>query len=80
MYRQAIETKFMGPTNYRGERIMASCLAGNITVLWNYEKSIEENHTIAATKLIEKLKWDKFIKKMSAGVLKNGNYVFVQQE
>lgn len=30
--RQAISTKYIGPTNYRSARVKASCEAGSVTV------------------------------------------------
>lgn len=54
---QAIETKWIGPTNTRGSRIIASCQAGKITVPWSYDLGIDDNHRAAARKLIKKLGW-----------------------
>lgn len=30
--KQAIVTKFLGPTNYRGSRVKATCQAGSVTI------------------------------------------------
>lgn len=65
---QAIQTKFLGPTNHRGARIKAVCDAGSITVAWDYQWGIEENHVRAAMALAAKLEW--FVG--DYGVLHNG--------
>jgi hypothetical protein len=33
--RQAIETKYIGPTNTRGAKVKASCYAGSLTIDWD---------------------------------------------
>lgn len=70
--RQAIETKFLGPTDYHGARIIAKCEARRITV--NVSGGIEGNrtedyedyegydyegycHRYAATLLAQKMGW-----------------------
>jgi hypothetical protein len=55
--RQAIITKYLGPTNYRGSRIKAKCQAESLTVSWDSNLGIDENHTAAATMLAQKLGW-----------------------
>lgn len=55
---QAIETKFIGPTNYRGARVKARCQAGSITVSWDYGLDVDGNHDKAAMALVAKLGWD----------------------
>lgn len=55
---QAIVTKFLGPTNYRGSRIKARCDAGSVVISLDYAESVEENHRIAAMTLVKKLGWD----------------------
>lgn len=37
--RAIIKTKFIGPTNYRGARIKATCQAGSITIPYSYDLS-----------------------------------------
>ena len=56
---QAIRTKYHGPTNTRGARIVAKCDAGQITTPYRYGLSVEGNHKAACDKLLEKLGWDK---------------------
>ena len=55
--RQAITTKYLGPTNSRGSRVKATCQAGSVTVSWDHALSSEQNHTAAAEALASKLGW-----------------------
>jgi len=54
---QAIQTKYLGPTNHRGSRVKAACEAGSMTVSWDYALNVEENHKAAANMLKTKLGW-----------------------
>ena len=55
---QAIETKYVGPTNHRGSRIIATTQGGHrITQQWDYALSIDANHYAAAEALRAKLDW-----------------------
>ena len=55
---QAIITRYLGPTNYRGSRIKARCDAGTITVPYDYAAHSGEGvHRIAAEALRDKLGW-----------------------
>lgn len=49
---QAFETKYIGPTNYRGSRIKASCERGSITVSYDDSLNTEEAHRAAVEALI----------------------------
>lgn len=71
---QAIQTKYIGPTNTKGSRIKAECQAKSIIVEWDYSLDIDENHTIAAKKLCELLEWDC---SMCSGQLKDGSFAHV---
>ena len=51
---QAIETKYIGPTNYRGSRIKASCERGNITISYDDALNSDEAHIAAADALVAK--------------------------
>ena len=57
----AIETKYIGPTNYRGSRIKAQVLESKDTrtqtVGYDDALNSEENHRAAAQALIAKLGW-----------------------
>lgn len=54
---QAIQTKFIGPGNVRGSRIVAKCDAKRIVVSWDYALNPGDNHRAAAKKLILQLGW-----------------------
>lgn len=56
--RQAIVTKYLGPTNFLGARVKASAQAGSITVDWKDELDANENHERAAQYLKNKLSWN----------------------
>lgn len=53
---QAIETKFLGPTNTKGARIKASAQAGSVTVPYEYQ-GVDVEHDQALRALVTKLKW-----------------------
>lgn len=55
--RQAIITKYLGPTNFRGSRIKATCAARSITVSYDHALNLEKNHAWAAEALARKLGW-----------------------
>jgi hypothetical protein len=54
---QSIETKFFGPTNFKGTRVQAKACAGTIYHNWDYALSPCENHEAAAKALASKLDW-----------------------
>lgn len=76
---QAIQTKFIAPTNHRGARIKASCQAGSITV--NYEYNADgymSAHKIACDALRKKLEWTgKYYGNMVSGELPDGSVAWV---
>lgn len=80
--RQAIETRYVGPTCYKGSRIKAECAAGSITIHWSHDLSVDQNHYRAAWLLVQKLKWDKTTRVigLKMGQLKRGSYVFILRE
>ena len=51
---QAIETRYLGPTNTRPGRIKATAWAGSATVEYNHELNTEDNHRAAAMALAAK--------------------------
>jgi hypothetical protein len=71
---KAIQTKYIGPTNFRGSRIKASDGDKNsITISYPHELSGEDVHRKAAEALRDKMGWTG---NLVGGGLKNG-YVFV---
>ena len=76
---QAIQTKYLGPTNSRGARVKATCAAGTVTVPYPYELSGQAVHRAAAQALCAKLGWTDAngYEPMLGGCLADGSYVFV---
>lgn len=56
---QAIQTKFLPVTDTKDNRVKAWCNAGSITVDWDDERNVENNHALAAQALAVKLGWTK---------------------
>jgi hypothetical protein len=57
MSYQAITTKYLGPTNFRGSRIKATAAAGSITVHYDDSLNSEQAHAQAAEALARKFGW-----------------------
>lgn len=72
---QAIQVKYLGPTNYRGSRYRATAAAGSVTVPADDAKNVEGNVIAAAQALCDKFGWSK---DMVHGQLADGSYVFVR--
>lgn len=71
---QAIQTRYLCPTNSRGARIKAWAQAGSITIDYPHELSGQACHRAAAEALALKFKWDG---QLLGGQLENGDYAFV---
>lgn len=57
--RQAIETRYLGPTNHRGSRIVATTPSGHRLIHdWDRSLGTEGNHYIAARILQSNLGWE----------------------
>jgi hypothetical protein len=56
---QAIETRYVGPTNTRGSRVIATNAAKSVRHIhhWDYALSVTANHYAAAEALRAKLDW-----------------------
>lgn len=80
--RQAIVTKYLGPTNFKGSRVKATAEAGSVTLSWDDALGIEENHLRAAVALREKFNWHvtSLTADLIGGALPGGGYVFVSVE
>jgi hypothetical protein len=72
--RQAITTKYLGPTDKRGARIVATAAAGRKVFHWDHAENTEENHKIAATHYANDLNWNG---RLIGGCTHDGHYVFV---
>lgn len=55
---QAIRTRFYGPGNVKGARIIARCEAGSISIGYDYSIDVEGNHRAACEALRKRLKWE----------------------
>jgi hypothetical protein len=75
--RQAIQTKFLGPTNSRGSRVKAFASAGSLVMGWDHRLNPEQNHRAAAEIFANRMNW---IGSYAAGTLPNGDMVFVLVE
>ena len=56
---QAITTRYLGPTDYKGSRIKARSAGASLTVHYDDALNTEDNHREAAEALIAKLDWAK---------------------
>ena len=76
---QTIITKFLSPTNHRGERIKAKMSYGRDTVTIGYDYALnnEQNHLAAAKALAEKVGWSGHYAGGSCGA---DSWVFVNVE
>jgi hypothetical protein len=75
--RQAIVTKFLGPTYTQGGRVKASADAGSITVPWDHALGVEDNHRAAAIALARKLGWCEREDQWVGGSTPGAGYAFV---
>ena len=72
---QAIETRYLGPTNYRGSRVVATTPFAGLRHVhqWDCSLDIDGNHHAAAEALRAKLDWPTIV---AGGTTKSG-YVWV---
>jgi len=54
---QAIQTKYCGPTNFRGSRIRVWAEAGSMYVSYDHALSSENNHRAAIREYIQRWGW-----------------------
>lgn len=55
---RCIITRYAGPTNTRGSRIIANVYGKRVTFPWDHAESIEDNHAMAAVYAARKTGWD----------------------
>lgn len=75
---QAIETRYLGPTNTKGGRIKATAAAGSVTIGYDHALNTEGAHKAAALTLIDKMGWTGTF--AQGGNAKGNGYVFVNVE
>ena len=72
---KAILARYLGPTDYRGSRIVATAEGGHrLTISYPYELSGEAVYRAAAEALRDRAGW---AGKLDGGQLPNGDYAFV---
>jgi hypothetical protein len=85
---QAIKTKYIGPTDFKGSRVKAECDALTIVVEWDDALDTEANHIAAAKQLCQRLaarnekaygknSGDGWLRPFLTGGLKNDGYAHV---
>jgi hypothetical protein len=75
---QAIQTKYLGPTNNKGARIKAWCAAGSKTISYPYGLGIDLAHYDAAQQLLVQMQWTgPGYGVLEQGQLANGDYCHV---
>lgn len=57
---RAIRTRFVGPTNSRGSRVIADAgdRQSTVTVSWDHALNSEQNHAAAALAVVNKMGWN----------------------
>ena len=73
---QAIETKYLGPTDRRGARVKATCEARSVTRNWDHSLNVEQNHRAAAEHLQNLMDWSGRL--VQGGNASGTGYCFVQ--
>lgn len=74
---QAIVTKYLGPTNHRPARIVASCQAGRVTINYMDGLNLDQNHEAAMLALRVKMGWADDYGRSWGGWLPSGDGVWV---
>lgn len=72
----AIQTKYLGPTNSRGARIIASAKGFKVSIPYPYELDGVASHFKAVKALIDKNKLDWDLTNMRFGDIDNNGLVF----
>lgn len=78
MMRQAIITKYLGPTDAIGSRVKAKSYADQMTIRWDHSLNPEQNHTRAMEALLDKMWWTG--KYIGGSLPDNSGYAFVEVE
>lgn len=80
----AIVTKYLGPTDHKGTRILVKSEAGKvsrITVSWDHALDVEANHHAAAQEYVRRNDWDQdCYGRIVGGAIEHGYaFVFVKE-
>ena len=73
---QSIETKFFGPTNFKGTRVQAKACAATVYHNWDHALDSYGNHENAAKALASKLGWE-YSRLVGGGNAASTSYNFV---
>ena len=73
---QSIETKFFGPTNFKGTRVQAKACAATVYHNWDHALDSYGNHENAAKALASKLGWE-YSRLVGGGNAASTGYNFV---
>jgi hypothetical protein len=73
---QAVETRYVGPTNHRGARIIVRCEHKSRTYPWDHALGIQENHRAAAEAFLVYMDWLNLKGWWAQGATRTG-YAFV---
>jgi len=74
---QAIQVKYLGATNYRGDRLKATAQAGSKTVSREYGLNVADQALELATEFANELGWLDSGLTLAQGALPNGDYCHV---
>ena len=55
-FKVKIITKYVGPTDTKGARLVAKCAGRQLSMPYRYELSVTQNHSTIAARLASKLK------------------------
>lgn len=76
---QTIQTKYVGPTNFRGSRIKART-ASSISIMRSYDSALDSaaNHAVVADELQTKMKWQgEYWGEIIGGQNADGSYTWI---
>jgi len=54
---RCIVTKYRGPTNTKGSRIIATAYGKRVTFPWDFAENVDDNHAMAAVYAARKFGW-----------------------
>lgn len=75
---QAIQSKYLSPTNTKGARVKVTCYGGSITEGRDYELDYSQQAFELALKLMDKLEWSYDIDNVQIGCI-NNDYVITHK-
>lgn len=67
---QAIVTRYKGPTNVRGSRLIVTAQCGRMIISWDHSLTTEDNHRAAAEAFAARWGWTDILR---GGALPDGH-------